>query len=103
MKETMVGIFAKEDIAENEELSFNYQFDSFRTPFTKCYCGTTKCKGFLGLGMYDDSDSDVDEKREANSPNCTLCEKSVMRRFEFLLCRGPCRSVFHIECAKKLD
>ena len=32
-KETMVGIFTRKDIAENEELSFDYQFDSFKTPF----------------------------------------------------------------------
>lgn len=59
-KETMVGIFARKDIRENEELTFDYQFDSFKTPFTKCYCGAPKCKGFLGLGMYEDSESDVD-------------------------------------------
>jgi hypothetical protein len=53
--------------------------------------------------MYDDSDSDVEEKRQANSPECSVCEKAIMRKFEFLLCRGLCRSVFHLECAKRLD
>lgn len=37
--EVCVGIFSLRDIKENEELSFDYQFDFFRTPFTKCYCG----------------------------------------------------------------
>lgn len=47
--EVCVGIFALKDIKENEELSFDYQFDFFKTPFTKCYCGTAKCKGYLGV------------------------------------------------------
>ena len=47
--EVCVGIFAIKDIKENEELSFDYQFDFFKTPFTKCYCGTSKCKGYLGV------------------------------------------------------
>lgn len=103
MKETMVGIFARREIAENEELSFDYQFDSFRTPFTKCYCGAKNCKGYLGLGMYDDSDSDVEEKRATNSPDCLQCGDKIMRRSDFLLCRGKCRSVFHLNCAKDVD
>jgi histone-lysine N-methyltransferase SETD2/UMP-CMP kinase len=102
-KETMVGIFARKDIVEDEELSFDYQFDSFRTPFSKCYCGTTKCKGYLGLGIYEDSDSDVDEKRNANSPNCQICNKMIMSKNELLLCKGICHSVFHLECAIKID
>lgn len=102
-KETMVGIFARKDIQENEELTFDYQFDSFKTPFTKCYCGTLKCKGFLGLGMYDDSESDVDEKRNANAPNCTMCSKPVITKEELLLCRGSCRAVYHLECAQLKD
>lgn len=74
-KETSVGIFAKRDIKEDEELTFDYQFDSFKTPFSKCYCGTDKCKGYLGLGMYNDSDSDAEELRNANAPNCDICSR----------------------------
>jgi SET domain-containing protein len=47
--EVCVGIFALKDIHENEELTFDYQFDFFKTPFTKCYCGVSKCKGYLGV------------------------------------------------------
>lgn len=49
LNEVCVGIFAIKDILENEELSFDYQFDFFKTPFTRCYCGTSKCIGFLGV------------------------------------------------------
>lgn len=54
--EVCVGIFALKDIHENEELTFDYQFDFFKTPFTKCYCGANKCKGYLGvLATTDDN------------------------------------------------
>ena len=56
MKETAIGIFSRKDIQEDEELSFDYQFDSFKTPFQKCYCGSSNCKGYLGLSCYMDED-----------------------------------------------
>ena len=56
MKETAIGIFSRKDIQEDEELSFDYQFDAFKTPFQKCYCGSSNCKGYLGLSTYMDED-----------------------------------------------
>jgi len=53
--------------------------------------------------MYDDSDSDVERKRNANAPTCKVCEKTINTKEELLLCRGSCRDVYHLECAKTLD
>jgi hypothetical protein len=53
--------------------------------------------------MYDDSESDVDEKRNANAPNCNVCSKPVLTKEELLLCRGNCRAVFHLDCATTKD
>lgn len=36
--------------------------------------------------MYDDSESDVEQKRQANAPECVLCSKSVITRDTLLLC-----------------
>lgn len=47
--EVCIGIFAIRDIEEDEELNFDYQFDVIHTPLTKCLCGASKCKGYLGL------------------------------------------------------
>lgn len=58
MNEVCVGIFALKDLQENEELTFDYQFDFFKTPFTRCYCGTKKCKGFLGVATNISSSSE---------------------------------------------
>ena len=71
-KEISVGIFARRDIEEDEELTFDYQFDTFKTPFTKCYCGTKKCKGYLGLATYD--------KDETNTPICKSCQNRIEKK-----------------------
>lgn len=47
--ETCVGIFSLRDIQEDEELNFDYKFDAYKTPLTKCLCGTETCKGFINL------------------------------------------------------
>ena len=43
--ETCIGLFAKRDIEIDEELTFDYGFDTFKTPLTKCLCGSANCKG----------------------------------------------------------
>jgi len=53
--------------------------------------------------MYEDSDSDVERKRTANAPNCTICSKTINTKEELLLCRGSCRNVYHLECAQTKD
>ena len=49
MGEVFVGIFAKKDIKKDEELSFDYKFDVYKTPFLECFCNAYNCKGYLGL------------------------------------------------------
>lgn len=94
-KEIQVGIFARKDIIENEELSFDYQFDTFKTPFTKCYCGTARCKGYLGLAVYDKAEDDM------NSPVCRICLGDVATKEQLVVCKGSCDGVFHFNCVKK--
>ena len=45
--EAAVAIIAKRTIQEDEELSFDYNFNSIDTALTKCLCGTKKCRGKL--------------------------------------------------------
>lgn len=49
MGEVFVGIFAKKDIGLDEELSFDYKFDVYKTPYLECFCEAVNCKGYLGL------------------------------------------------------
>jgi hypothetical protein len=46
--EVCIGIFANREINEDEELTFDYQFDAFNTPLTKCLCTAQLCKGGEG-------------------------------------------------------
>ena len=47
--ELCIGIFTKKDVKENEELTFNYDFDLCKTPYQKCLCGSANCRGYLGI------------------------------------------------------
>ncbi|KNC81387.1 hypothetical protein SARC_06292 [Sphaeroforma arctica JP610] len=48
--EIRIGIFAMKDIRKDEELTFNYQFDTFGNEASKvCRCESANCSGFLGM------------------------------------------------------
>ena len=44
-----VGLFAREDIPADAELTFNYNLDAVGEVKTVCQCGATNCSGFLGV------------------------------------------------------
>lgn len=69
LNEVCVGIFTLKDLQENEELTFDYQFDFFKTPFTRCYCGTAKCKGFLGVANTTNRSSSSNSASSRSSSN----------------------------------
>lgn len=94
--EICVGIFTVRDIQENEELSFDYQFDFFKTPFTRCYCGTSFCKGYLGVRATTD-------KGEVSAPQCGYCKRPVTDRTDLLVCRGPNKEAFHLDCVSRKE
>lgn len=43
-----MGIFAKRDIKQYEELTFNYNVDRYGHQAQICYCGEPNCVGFIG-------------------------------------------------------
>ncbi|GAA6060898.1 hypothetical protein JCM10212_000181 [Sporobolomyces blumeae] len=47
-KKMRMGIFAKRDIAKNEELTFNYNVDRYGHVAQECFCGEPNCVGFIG-------------------------------------------------------
>lgn len=94
--EIAVGIFALKDIKEDEELSFDYQFDVYHTPFTRCLCGTSKCKGYLGLVPLEYTVEEWEQKIE-NLP-CELCGRNVEDDDDDLLLCDVCNNGFHTFC-----
>ncbi|KAI9026281.1 hypothetical protein DFJ74DRAFT_34973 [Hyaloraphidium curvatum] len=86
-----IGIFTTKFVAKGEELSFDYQFQRYGQEAQKCYCGTAKCRGFIGgdksselpdfeaLGIDEDSE-DEDDRRPAKSKKAK--EPAPMRSLE---------------------
>lgn len=50
--EYQVGVFASRMIAEDEELTYDYNFESFGTRQV-CRCGSSLCKGYIGTSKLD--------------------------------------------------
>lgn len=94
--ETCIGIFAIRDIEENQELTFDYQFDSYKTPLTKCLCGSKNCKGYLG---YIPTQFTIDEweERLEHLP-CKLCGGNQDDDDDKLLLCDLCNQGFHTFC-----
>jgi|TARA_B110000967_G_scaffold28523_1_gene26569 hypothetical protein len=66
--ELCIGIYALEDIRDAEELTFDYNFERYGDNPIKCFCGTTKCGGWIGGGAKDGEEvvgggrTDVDDQ-----------------------------------------
>lgn len=100
--EISVGIFATRDIEMGQELSFNYQFDVYATPFTRCLCGAYNCKKYLGLVPQEYTPEEWFDKVD-NMP-CEICgSNDEVFDDQFLLC-DECNKGFHTFClVPKLD
>ena len=51
--ELCIGIFALRDVAAGEELTFDYNFERYGDNPIKCYCGSSKCGGWIGAPKTD--------------------------------------------------
>ena len=91
-----VGIFALRDIEAGEELTFDYQFDVYKTPLSKCLCGTNSCKGYLGLMQ---TESSAELEHNFDSMTCDICKVNYDNEEgdELLLC-DDCNNGFHLNC-----
>ena len=47
--ELRIGFFTRRSVSFDEELTFDYQFQTVGKKQQKCYCGSEKCRGFLGV------------------------------------------------------
>lgn len=100
--EISVGIFALKDIHPGDELTFDYQFDVYKTPLCKCLCGARNCKGYLGLMQTEPSPTEWDQK--VDSMPCEICKSNYDNDDEQLLLCDGCNNGFHLEClTPKLD
>ncbi len=63
--ELRIGFFSKRPIAANEELTFDYQFQKVGKVQQKCYCGSEKCRGYLGVST---SNNNNNQQQQQSSP-----------------------------------
>ena len=92
--ELCIGIFTKKDIKEDEELTFNYDFDLNKTRYQRCLCGAKNCRGYLGIS------TEENKKTLNRNLNCSLC-KEVCKHNESIVDCKTCGKFFHKKCAKK--
>lgn len=92
-----VGIFALRDIEAGEELTFDYQFDVYKTPLSKCLCGAVTCKGYLGLMQTENSSTELE--LNYGQMSCDICKTNYENEEddELLLC-DSCNNGFHLNC-----
>ena len=92
--ELCIGIFAKRDIHEDEELTFNYDFDLNKTRYQKCLCGAKNCRGYLGIS------TEENKKILNRSLVCGICKDNCKHSESIIDCKS-CGKFFHKKCAKK--
>lgn len=97
--EVCVGIFAKKDIFEDDELTFDYRLDTHKTTLTKCLCGSKNCRQYLGLIPNNYSSAD-DWIKKLDSMKCTACKKSSGNDDDTLILCDICNKGWHTYCLK---
>ncbi len=77
-------------------MTFDYGFDAFKTPLTKCLCGASNCKGYLGQKPTGLTDEEWNERLE-NMP-CEICRKKEDNYDNPMLLCDTCNQGFHTFC-----
>ncbi|KAJ3136996.1 histone methyltransferase set2 [Physocladia obscura] len=77
-KQVRMGFFAVVDVAEGEELTFDYKFERYGSEPQICYCGHQACKGVIGgqqktvmiegVGLDDGDEIDEEEEKIVGKP-----------------------------------
>lgn len=59
--ELKIGFFSLRPINKGEELTIDYHFDECSKVSQKCYCGSVKCRGWLGRDPTKDTNHPIEE------------------------------------------
>lgn len=99
MGEVCVGIFAKKNINEEEELTFDYRLDTHKTQLTRCLCGSKNCRQYLGLIPNDCTNADQWLKK-LRAMKCNVCKKNSGKDDNKIILCDKCNKGWHIFCLK---
>uniref|UniRef100_A0A4Y6EZ29 [histone H3]-lysine(36) N-trimethyltransferase n=1 Tax=Brachionus koreanus TaxID=1199090 RepID=A0A4Y6EZ29_9BILA len=70
--ELRIGFFTRRPVKANEELTFDYQFQTVGKKQQKCYCGSEKCRGYLGASSNSQLNTIWESDSEINSSSSEL-------------------------------
>ncbi|XP_042275873.1 histone-lysine N-methyltransferase, H3 lysine-36 specific isoform X1 [Thunnus maccoyii] len=110
--DTRVGLFALQDIAKGEELTFNYNLECLGNGKTACKCGAPNCSGFLGVRPKNQPSAEKMKLKEGKRkiPMKKKTKQEVMKEREdecfscgdggqIVSCKKPgCPKVYHADC-----
>lgn len=99
MGEVCVGIFAKKNINEDEELTFDYRLDTHKTQLTRCLCGSKNCRQYLGL-IPSNCTSAEQWLKQLKNLKCIVCKKKSGKDDKTLILCDKCNKGWHIYCLK---
>ncbi|VDI37777.1 histone-lysine N-methyltransferase SETD2, partial [Mytilus galloprovincialis] len=100
-----VGFFTKKEIPADTELTFDYQFETYGKEAQKCFCGTEKCRGTIGINKstplkskkkpaeQEEDKEDLFQEEDIEEELDTLSEQGLHNKTDVLnLCRLMVRS-----------
>ncbi|EDV26870.1 uncharacterized protein TRIADDRAFT_54228 [Trichoplax adhaerens] len=72
-----IGFFTLRKIPANTELTFDYQFERYGREVQECYCGSEKCRGYLGAPKNDSRQKDEGSAAESDGDELSEFEEEV--------------------------
>jgi hypothetical protein len=73
-----IGIFALKDCPVDTEVTFDYKFERFGAERTKCLCGSSRCRGYLGAKKRT-GDNNGDSEDEENDADLNVSARQTLK------------------------
>ncbi|KAI8812340.1 hypothetical protein BJ742DRAFT_54709 [Cladochytrium replicatum] len=75
-----IGIFATKDIAQGQELTFDYKFERYGAKAQVCHCGESVCSGYIGGSKHSELRPVEDDDEDEGSRAATAEEEEAAKK-----------------------